>query len=56
MKGTELAEKVDALGAYCVDCLVNERLRELSTADRRRTSTAQYSDVRDFAKVSDPRS
>jgi 4-carboxymuconolactone decarboxylase len=44
LRSPELAEKVDALGAYCrFDSHINERLRELSLLIAARQFDAQYS-------------
>ena len=44
LRSPELAEKVDALGAYCrFDASINERLRELSLLIAARHFDAQYS-------------
>lgn len=44
LRSPELAEKVDALGAYCrFDSSINERLRELSLLIAARHFDAQYS-------------
>ena len=44
LRAPELAEKVDALGAYCrFDASINERLRELSLLIAARHFDAQYS-------------